>query len=112
MFETSVDILNWAITLSVLAIAFFICWGLYYIINTFRRGVKIVRKAENIVGKFESLLDLIKNKISSSASYLYMVTELVKKISQMMKDKKTDKKEEDENYEYEVKPKKRGKKKK
>ncbi len=115
MFETSADILNWAISLSVLAVAFFICYGLYLLITTLRKGMKIIKLAENIIFKAESLLDLIKNKISSSASYLYMVTELVKKVSKIVKDKKTDKEEDEEDeedFEYEVKPKKKGRRKK
>ena len=90
MFETSTDILNWAISLSVLAVAFFICYGLYLLITTLRKGMKIIKLAENIVHKAENLLDLIKNKISSSASYLYMVTELIKKVSKIVKNKKTE----------------------
>lgn len=114
MFETSTDILNWAISLSVLAVAFFICYGLYLLITTLRKGMKIIKLAENIVHKAENLLDLIKNKISSSASYLYMVTELIKKVSKIVKNKKTENQEdndEEEEFEYEVKPKKKGRKK-
>ncbi len=115
MFETSTDILNWVVSLSVLAVAFFICFGLYSVITTFRKGMRIVKKAENIIYKVENLLDLIKSKISSSASYLYMVTELVKKVSKIVKNKKTENREDEdetEEYEYEVKPKKKGRKKK
>jgi len=114
MFETSADILNWVISLSVLTLAFFICYGLYSVISTFRKGMKIIKKAENIINKAENLLDLIKNKISSSSSYLYMAIELVKKLSKIIKDKKSNDTEEDEieEFEYEVKPKNKGRKKK
>ncbi len=113
MFETSTDILNWVLSLSVLAVSIFICYGLYLVISTFRKGMKVIKMAENIIYKAESLLDLIKGKISSSASYLYMATELIKKLSRLMKDKKTEKHEdEDEDFEYEVKPKKESRRKK
>lgn len=61
--------------------------------------------------KVENLIDLIKSKVSSSASYLFMVSELVKKVSKIIKDKRggIDDLEDDDDYEYEVKPKKRKK---
>jgi citrate synthase len=114
MFETSSDILNWVLAISILAVAFFICYGLYSVISTFRKGMKIIKKFENIVFKVEGLLDLVKNKVASSASYLYMITELVKKVTKIVKDKRGNREEVDDDYEeeFEIKPKKKGKKKK
>lgn len=113
MFETSSDILNWVLSLSILTVAFFICYGLYSVISTFRKGMKIIKKFESLVFKAESLLDLVKNKISSSASYFYMITELMKKASNFFKKKsyKEENDEYDDEYEYEIKPRKRNKKK-
>ncbi len=112
MFETSGDILNWVLSISTLAVAFFICYGLYLLISTLKRGANIIKRAEGLVFKVESLLDLIKSKVSSSASYLYMITELVKKVTRIVKDKRSDREEDDdEEEEYEIKPKKKGRKK-
>ncbi len=108
MLETSRDILNWVLAISSLAVAFFLCWGLYYLISTFRRGFKLIRRVETIVFKTEGLIDLIKTKISSSASYLFMVSELVKRVSKIIKNKKEVRDDGDEeDYDYEVKPKKK-----
>lgn len=115
MLLTSGDILNWAIAISVLAVAFFICWALYLLINTISKGAKIIKRAENLLFKAENLLDSVKNKVKSSASYLYLLTEMIKRFSSIIKDKKSHKEDDDEEsqeYDYEVKPKKRGKKKK
>lgn len=115
MFETSSDILNWVLSLSIIAVAFFICYGLYSVISTFRKGMKIIKKFESLVFKVESLLDLVKNKVSSTSSYLYMISELVKKVTNIVKYKKNDKTEdedEEDEYEYEIKPKKKGKRRK
>lgn len=113
MFETSSDILNWVLSISVLAVAFFICYGLYLVIATFRKGMNIIKRVEGLVFKVESLLDLVRSKVSSSASYFYMITELVKKVSKIVKDKKNNKEEDDDDdyeEEYEVKPKRKEKK--
>jgi hypothetical protein len=60
-------------------------------------------------------MDLVKNKVASSASYLFMVTEFVKKVSKIIKDKKSghsrEDDEEEEDYEYVVRTKNKDKKK-
>jgi hypothetical protein len=115
MLENSRDILNWALALSSLTIAFFICWGLYYLISTFRRGFHLIKKGEGLIFKVENLIDSIKSKVSSSASYLFMITELVKKVSRIIKNKQSQNDSDEdveEEYEYEVKPKNKGKKRK
>ena len=112
MFETSKDILNWVLALSSAAVAFFICWAIYYLINTFRRGFKLVKKAEGIIFQIEDLVSSIKNKVNSSASYLFMLKELTKKVFSIIKDKKKKKDDldDDEEFEYEVKTKRRKRK--
>lgn len=79
MIENSKDILNLIAALSIATLAFFICWALYYLISTARSGFKVVKKVERGIDKAESLIDLVKEKISSSASYLMILSNLVQK---------------------------------
>lgn len=79
MLESSKDILNLVAAISIATLVFFLCWALYYIISTARSGFKVVRKVERGVDKAESLIDLVKEKISSSASYFMILSNLVQK---------------------------------
>lgn len=79
MFETSRDILNWVLAASAGALAFFLCWSLYYFIASAQRIFRLIRHVEQGVEKAEALLDLAKEKISGSASYLMILGELLKR---------------------------------
>lgn len=89
MFESSRDILNLVAAISIAALAFFLCWALYYIISTVRHSFKVVKKVEQGVDKAESLIDLVKEKIFSSASYLMIISNLVKKGVEIFENRKT-----------------------
>jgi hypothetical protein len=44
-----------------------------------RRAFKLVKRIEQGIEKAESLIDLIRDKVSSSATYLNLLSNLVKK---------------------------------
>lgn len=79
MIISSKDILNLVAAISIATLVFFLCWALYYIISTVRSSFKVVKKVEKGVDKVESLIDLIKEKISSSTSHLILFSNLIKK---------------------------------
>ena len=79
MFETSRYILNWVLAVSAGALAFFLCWSLYYFIASAQRIFRLIKQVEQGVEKAEALLDLIKEKVSGSASYLMILGELLKR---------------------------------
>jgi hypothetical protein len=103
MFETSRDILNLVLSISIAALAFFICLALYYVITVFKKGLGLVKKGEDIVSKIEMVLDLVKSKVNSSASYIFTLGELVKKVSSFIRNRKEERYDEEEEEEYEVK---------
>ena len=86
MLETSRDVLNWTLAISLASLIFFLCWTIYYFIAALRRGLRVIKTAENILAKAENLLDSIKSKLSNSASYILMFGELVQKLSHLVKD--------------------------
>lgn len=89
MFESSKDILNLVAAISIASLAFFLCWALYYIITSARSSVRVIRKVEQGVDKAESLIDLVKEKLSSSASYLMILSNLVKKGIEIFENRKS-----------------------
>ncbi|MBU1039376.1 hypothetical protein KKC17_04115 [Patescibacteria group bacterium] len=68
--QTSADILNIAIAISVVGVSFLLGWLLIYALVIIRRLVKITALIEQGALKLENLINLVKEKLESSASYL------------------------------------------
>lgn len=93
MLESSKDVLNIISALSIVTLVFFLCWALYYVIAGARRTFKLVKRVEQGVEKAESLIDLIRDKVSSSATYLNLLSNLVKR-GMDFADKRSERKED------------------
>ena len=96
MFATSHDILNWVLAASSGVLVFFLCWSLYYFIASAQRIYRLIKQVEKGVTKAESLMDLIREKISSSASYLAVFGEILKRGMEFAKDRKESRDEKTE----------------
>ncbi len=68
--ETSKDILNLALALSVFGLAFLLGWILVYVIITVRRLVRIFSRVEESLQKVESFMAAAREKLEHSSSYL------------------------------------------
>lgn len=79
MFSTSNDILNIALTIFVGALAFFICWCLYYLIATVRDIREITKGAKEKFKKVDEIIDKIHDKIDRTSSNIGLLTELAKR---------------------------------
>ncbi len=97
MFETSRDILNISISTAVVVLVVFLCISLYYLIANLKRINKISRQIEEGVDKVDNLIDLIRNKLRQSSSYLMLFGNLVEKGLDFLNNRKQEKKENDEN---------------
>jgi uncharacterized protein YoxC len=105
MFETSRDVLNWILSISILGLAVFICWFMYYLVASLRAVYKMIAEVQDMLEKVSNLSNLIKEKIeegaatfgnlnnkltelietvkeklSHSSSYLMIIGEVLKKI--------------------------------
>lgn len=87
MFETSGDILNLVIAISVLFFTVFLVWTIYYVLASLRKVYKIVNNLDHGVKKVLETVDTIKQKVNKSTSYLYLAGEVVKKAINLMKEK-------------------------
>ncbi|HAO81164.1 MAG: hypothetical protein UV57_C0043G0003 [Parcubacteria group bacterium GW2011_GWD2_43_10] len=70
MLETSKDILNISLAVSVFGLAFLIGWMLVYFLLIIRRVVKILQGVEQAMNKIGDFVDLAREKLDHSASYL------------------------------------------
>ena len=91
MFETSKDILNIVIAISVAGVAFFLCWLMFYAVGSIRQVYKIAKEARRGVEKIGELIDVVKDKVDKSAANLVFLGEGLKKVVEVAKDYKSKK---------------------
>ncbi|OGF27833.1 hypothetical protein A2331_07045 [Candidatus Falkowbacteria bacterium RIFOXYB2_FULL_34_18] len=88
MFETSRDILNIVIAISVAGVAFFVCWLLFYFVMTTKQTFTIIREMRDRFRKVDEFASSFKQKLDHSSAYLLLIGEGVKKLVEIAKDYK------------------------
>ncbi len=99
MIETSKDLLNVIIAVSIFGFTVLICLAVFYLSMILRQGFKIVQEMRNRLHKVDEVIKTLKEKIEHSTSYLLLIGEGVKKLVEVIKEhtekgkkKKTEKK--------------------
>ncbi len=80
MFETSRDILNWAIAVSVVAVAISMVWAMAYVIGMLRTVNELNRRIRGAVEGFTVVMAHLQDKIQSTAGYLPMIVQAVTRL--------------------------------
>jgi len=80
MFETSKDILNLVLALSVVGISVFICWLLYYFIASIKKLHDVVSLFQKTLTSANELVNNAKKKLKDSSTHLKLLGMLVQKI--------------------------------
>ena len=88
MFSTSQDILNWAITVSVIAVAITVVWAMVYVIGMLRTLNDINRRVRTAIEAFTLVLAHLQDKIESTAGYLPLIVQAVTKLATYFMNKK------------------------
>jgi uncharacterized protein YoxC len=112
MFNTSRDILNLVLALSIAGFTVFICWSLYYLIASLRSIFRVIKEIEATVEKIgdltryirdkientsrfvgdlgdkaNDLFKTVKDKLNNTGSYLMIIGEVLKRIFDFMQDR-------------------------
>ena len=87
LFSTSGDILRISLSIAVIAIAFFLCWLLYYLAMSLHQLYKISKDARQIADDLGSAIKAFKEKLEGSMSYLLILGEGVKTLLEILKEK-------------------------
>lgn len=87
MFNTSRDILNLVLAISIAGLSVFICWALYYLIASLRSVYKAIKEIEVVIQKVGDLTRLIKDKVESGAAVFNHLSEKANDLCQTIKDK-------------------------
>ena len=87
MLQNSQDFLNIVKAVSLFGFVFFVCWGLYYFAMILRQGYLIIKEMRDRIKKVDDVIKAFKDKIEHSASYLLLISEGVKKLIDLTKEK-------------------------
>lgn len=86
--ETSKDLLNLSLAISVFGLAFILGWILVYFLLIIRKVIKVLERLEVGVSKISDVAQTLREKIESSASYLSLAVVGIKELVQFFLDKK------------------------
>ncbi len=87
MLETSKDILNLVLAISIIGITVFICWLLYYFIASIKKLHDVISLFQNTLKSLSELVDSAKKKLKDSSTHLKLVGALVQKIAEEVRNK-------------------------
>lgn len=92
MFETSSDVLNLVLSVCIIALTFFLCWGIYYFVAAVQKWYRITKKVETAVDEVEGIIYNVKEKLHGSAAYLFTAGEALKKVFEFIQEKRAESK--------------------
>lgn len=73
MLNTSKDVLYIVLAASTGVLTIFLCWAIYYLVRILRNGVYMVEKVTDVVHKADEVVDMAKEKLESTGTYLAVV---------------------------------------
>lgn len=81
------DLLYLVISISVLGLAFFTCWAIYYLAMILKQSSQIIKEMRDRLHKVDTVIDSLKEKIEHSASYLLLIGEGIKTLVEVMRNR-------------------------
>lgn len=91
MIETTKDILYLVISFVVLLLTIFLCWVIYYVAMILREFKKITFDVRKKIELVETVLNVLKDKIEHTSSYMKLLVESAGNIVEFLKDRKEEK---------------------
>ena len=90
MLETSSDLLNIVIAFCVLWFTVFVCWFIYYIVIIIKRVADTTDQLAKMAGNVNDFFSEAKTKLKNATSYVPLVIEGVKNLTEYLKDKQAE----------------------
>ncbi len=87
MFETSRDILNLVLAASIGAVAFFLCWLMYYLAMSLRNVYQMSKDLRETVNEAKETVKAFRGKIKEAAAFFVMMNEGMKRVMDYIKEK-------------------------
>ena len=89
MVETTLDLLYIVLAGAVGVLTIFLCWAIYYVVRMLRNAVYMVEKVTVVMQKADEVLDLAKEKLHSTGTYLGIAANVAKGVMDYMGEKGT-----------------------
>lgn len=87
MINTSLDLLWLVLAGSVGVLTIFLCWAIYYVVRMLRNAVYMVEKVTTVMQKADEVLDLAKEKLHSTGTYLSVAASVAKSAMEYLGEK-------------------------
>ncbi len=85
LLNNSQDLLYIVISISILGLAIFTCWAIFYLAMILKQSSQIIKEMRDRLHKVDTIIDSLKEKIEHSASYLFLIGEGIKKLVEVMR---------------------------
>ncbi|MFC1597983.1 hypothetical protein ACFL2M_00425 [Patescibacteria group bacterium] len=89
MFETSIDMMYWAISISILVFTGFLVWIMYFIAQILKQGNEVISEIREKIVEFEEAVQQIRDKVMTSANAITFIAQEVGSVVDIVKAKKT-----------------------
>lgn len=80
------------IALCVFLITVFLCWALYYFVRLGKNAVYTVEKFTTVLKKADEVMDIAKQKLHSSGTYIAIAANTAKSVVEYLQDRTEGKK--------------------
>jgi len=87
--QSTLDILYLTLAASIAVLTIFLIWGIYYVVRMLRNAVYMTEKVTSVMQKADEVLDLAKDKLHSTGTYLGIAANAVQGAIEYFGDKKT-----------------------
>lgn len=88
MFQTSSDILNLTLSICVVALTIFLCWGIYYGIRIVKGIFEIIDELQKTIERVENMVNETKSKIENFFSATRITTDAIKGVLEYFSQRK------------------------
>jgi len=93
MIFNSLDILNLVLSICIFVLTFFLCWAIYFFVESVQRANRITKRIELGVDKIEEVVGIAREKLKNSSAYFMILSEIAKKAMEFVQEKKEASKE-------------------
>jgi len=87
MFSTSRDILNLVLAASAGAVAFFLCWLMYYLAMSLRNVYQMSKDLRETVNEAKDTIRAFRGKVREAAAFFVMMNEGMRRVMDYIKEK-------------------------
>lgn len=83
--ETSQDILFYALAACAIAIAFFLCWSLYYLVMTLRDTRKVTHDIRKRLEAFWQVVELVREKLQFGGAVFNLAATGIRELAEYVR---------------------------